>query len=291
MGWCSSDTTKNGSSTTAVPDYVNSASQDAVAKATDLANNAPPVPQLQIAGFNPDQANAFGLTRDLANAPPISTERVVDQTGKLGAISDYINPYAQEAIQPTLDAINKAADQQRKALGASATSAGAFGDARHGVDETGLNFNQMTALGNAEATGMSNAFDQAMANRQTDLSRYTDVDKTNFSNALQSIQALLTTGGQQQGEEQAKNQAVFDQFINQYSQDKDVLAALEQAIGAAKYTTTTNTNETDSTSTNPLESLLGAGIKGFAGSAAGSTAIAGGLSSAASALTPLLALL
>lgn len=267
MGLCSSTT----SSTTTVPQYVSDASQEAVSQAENLP--AYNVPALQVAGLTPDQQTAITQAGTLAANPNVTTSRVVDQNGPLGATSDYVDPYAAAALDPSNAAISLDAAQQRKALGAAATSAGAFGDARHGVDESQINFNENTAIGNNTKTGMEDAYTNAMSERETDLSRFATVDQNNISNALQATQALLNAGGEEQSTEQAQNLATFNNFLAQYQGNFEVLTALEQAIGGVKDTTTT-TNKSDS---GAIESLLGAAVGGFTGGvgkAVGTAAVA-----------------
>ena len=224
-------------------------------KATDFSNTPWGGQPLEIAPFSGDQQSAFQQARDLD--PNISTERVVDEGGKLGAISDYMNPYIDQALQPALRKIQEQADAQRKQVGARATSAGAFGDARHGIAEGEVNKNQSIAIGDTAGQFYKSAFDSVMQQRGADLNRFTDVDKTNFSNAITAIQQLLQTGGQQQGLDQAKNQSQLDDFLRKYGHDQDIMAALATAISGAKYSTTTTST---TPGTNPLYQLGGAAI-------------------------------
>jgi hypothetical protein len=266
---CETENKSTSTSKTTAPAYIENASQMLTQKATDLANKPVTMPKLEIAALNADQQSAFQKVRDLAGAPGMSTERVVDEDGRLGKIADYMNPW----VNPAFQKIDEAEAAGRKRIGAGATSAGAFGDARHGILEVG----NVKAAQEARAGAAFEAFDKALAARQTDLTRFTDVDKTNFNNTLQSIQALLTTGGIQQGQDQAENEAVFNQFMAQYGHDFDVLAALRDAIsgaaGAAGKTTTT-----EGTETTPDNSILQT-VGGVAGKLASSKPVAGAIAS------------
>lgn len=243
MGCCSSETKQE--SKTTIPAYLEQGGEQLVSMASDLANKDYQSNPLQIADFAPDQQAAFEQIRNLN--PEISTERVVDENGRLGKISDYFNPYAD----PAFKAIQDAEDANRKRIGASSTSAGAYGDARHGILEVG----NMAEAQNARVSAAYQAFDKAMTARGQDLARFTDVDKTNFSQALQAVQALLTSGGIQQGQEQAKNQAIFDDFLRQYGHDFNVLEAFGAALSGAPHSTTTTSTST--TPSNSISQLLG----------------------------------
>lgn len=299
------DTEKKSETKTNIPQYVEDAGKLLVSKATDVAEKPfTPYTGDRFAGFTPDQQTAFQKIRDLASSAPgvgqealgmirnygnapaqnVSTERVVDEKGRLGAISDYFNPYVDNALQPALRKIMEAADAQRKQIGASATSSGAFGDARHGVVESNLNRNTSTAIGDTASQFYTNAFDKAMANRASDLNRFLSADTTdaNFaeqglgrqltganslvSNAqadqqrqLQALQALLGSGNQQQGQAQLKKDFDFNEFMRQQGWDADVLGVLGAALAAAPYEKSQTTTETgkDNSLIGALGSVVG----------------------------------
>lgn len=299
------DAEKKSETKTNIPQYVEDAGKLLVSKATDVAEKPfTPYTGDRFAGFTPDQQTAFQKIRDLASSAPgvgqealgmirnygnapaqnVSTERVVDEKGRLGAISDYFNPYVDNALQPALRKIMEAADAQRKQIGASATSSGAFGDARHGVVESNLNRNTSTAIGDTASQFYTNAFDKAMANRAADLNRFLSADTTdaNFaeqglgrqlaganslvSNAqadqqrqLQVLQALLGAGNQQQGQAQLKKDFDFNEFMRQQGWDADVLGVLGAALAAAPYEKSQTTTETgkDNSLIGALGSVVG----------------------------------
>lgn len=171
----------------------------------------------RVADLTGDQTNAFAMLRDMvANAPnvtptaldtiqrgataPASTitpvsqtgtintapvtqlapiERLVDESGRLGAMSDYINPYIEASLTPALRRIQEQSDSQGKKIGSMATMSGAFGDARHGILESALNRDTQLAMGETTAKGFADAFNAAMGYRNTDLNRFMDENKTN----------------------------------------------------------------------------------------------------------------
>jgi hypothetical protein len=235
-----------------------------------------------------------------APAQSVSTERVVDESGRLGAISDYINPNVEAALQPALRAIQEAADKQRKQIGAQATMSGAFGDARQGVLESQLGRETSTAMGDTAAKFYQDAFDKAMAARTGDIGRMLTTDTTNANLAeqalgrlltgattqqnlassdqnrmLQAIQALLSGGTLQQQTEQAGDTAAYQEFLRQQGWDASTLQVLANALKAAPYdkTDTKNTTQTVTEPNNALSGLLGS-IGGKVASAAISSLIA-----------------
>lgn len=303
-----SETKQNAVTSTAIPSWLEGASKTLTEKAVGAAEK--PFEAFtgdRVAGFSPDQLNAFQKLRDFissgettdqirnaSNAPAqtVGTERVVDEGGNLGAMKDYFNPYVEGALQPALAKIQEAADARRKQINAGATAARAFGDARHGITESQLDLNTGRAIGETAGNFYSNAFDKTIAARQGDLNRFTDVDKTNAqfgetalnrevsgattmqNQLLAQLQAALGAGGMQQANEQAGLDATFQEFLRKYQHDPQMLQQLSSVLSKLPYS---KTQTTDATTTQPDNSLLGtAGAVGGAVAASKpvSTAIA-----------------
>lgn len=303
-----------------IPEYVEEGGKKLVALGTAAAEK--PFEAYtgdRVAKLNPDQMTAFQKIRNLASGAPqvineslagarkygnapaqnIGTERVVDEGGRLGAISDYFNPYTEQALQPALRKIMDAADQQRKQIGAAATSSGAFGDARHGVVEGVLNRDTSQVIGDTSSQFFKSAFDSAMANRSNDLNRFFQADTTDAnyneqalqrgltgsgalidrSNSdqqrqLQAIQALLSGGNVQQGNKQAGLDVDYGEFLREQGWDASLIDTLAKALGGAPY-------EKTQTSTGPAtrdNSILGA-VGSVVGKVATSAPVAAALAS------------
>lgn len=317
MGLFDKDSTKSQSTTTSVPDYVSNASQSLVKNASSRASSGPTAYKAPlVANFNADQKNAFqrlrelagqgagvadeatGLARSYAMAPAqsVSTERIVDENGQLGAISDYINPSVAAALEPALRRIQEQADSQRKRIGAQATSAGAFGDARQGILESTLGRDTSTAVGDTSANFFMQAFNNAMGQRQNDLNRFLDVDKTNAGYNEQELSRMLTgaqaipqaamaelpfiqqlmgVGDRRQSQDQAGKTAKYNEFLRQNNDQYSLLNSLAQALGSAQFdrTQTTESTEPDNWIAGTLGSLGSSYLGSTAGSAAVSAAV------------------
>lgn len=130
-------------------------------------------------------SEARNLVSTAASAGPqsVSTERVVDENGRLGAISDYMNPYLDQVLNPALRAVDEGAAAERKRIGDMATSSGAYGDARHGVLELDTGERTNRARGDVAGNIYAGGYDTAMGLRQSDLDRFlnTDITNANFS--------------------------------------------------------------------------------------------------------------
>ncbi len=303
-----SETKKNTVQTSPIPTWLEDASKTLTEKSAAQAEK--PFEAFtgdRVADLTPDQTNAFQLLRDFisggrpqaaakqygeAPAPEIGTERVVDEGGRLGAIKDYLNPYVENALTPALARIQEQADARRKQINAGATSARAFGDARHGIVESTLDKNTSQAIGDTASNFMMNAFDKSMGTRATDLNRFGEVDKVNaqFDEAalkrkleggnaeqaqmLQQIQALLGAGATQQQTGQAEADAIYQEFIRKYQHDPQQLQILANVLAKLPYSQVKTTDETATQPDNSLLGTAGSVVGAVAGSKPVSTAIA-----------------
>lgn len=137
--------------------------------------------RVQAGADMPTDATGRALVTNAASAPAdqnatdmilsSGNERIVDENGQLGAISDYMNPYLRQILDPALREIDKGAAAERARIGDLATSGGAYGDARHGVLEGELG--QRTDVARGDVTGgiYKGGFDTAMNLRSGDLNR------------------------------------------------------------------------------------------------------------------------
>lgn len=134
--------------------------------------------------------DAYGRAAD-----PLTTHGVMDESGPLGSVQSYINPYLQQVLDPQIREINEASDRNRRNIAAEATMAGAFGDARHGIQE-GENF-EKTSQAIADATGKTtaDAFLNALTQRQADMGRFDSVAAQDAA-LTENAQGRRLTAGQ-----------------------------------------------------------------------------------------------
>lgn len=291
-----------------IPQWVTDAGKDIYGKAkTFYESGYTPYSGQRVADLSGDQTAAFNAMRDYfagggssgmnqeaanlfrasANAPAqnISTERVIDTNGRLGDMSAYINPNVDATLQPTIRSILENAAQQRKQIGAQATSAGAFGDARQGVLESTLGRNTEMAVGDATAKAYSDAWNNAMAARTSDLNRFFQSDTANagYNEAelarkqaggaslgslaaadqdqfMSRLSGLLQTGQGQQQQQQNQLDVGYQNYQSQQQDAYDRLASLVSVIGGLPYSRsqTTTTNDGGASLFGALGSILGA---------------------------------
>lgn len=314
---CFGDSEQTQTSETKLPAYIDDGARDLVKKARALSEK--PYGSYEgerVADFTADQNTAFQRIRDLISGAPqvggeaaagarryasapaqdITTERIIDETGRLGSMNDYINPNVEAALAPALKKIMEASADAKRQIGTSANMSNAFGDARQGVLEDNLMGTTLDSIGSTTASFMNDAWNQAMGYRNQDLNRFKDTDVINANyaeqalgrdfegtgslitrqagdqaNQLELIKSLLSSGTAQQAGEQANLDADYEDFLRGYAHDFNVLDALRGALGVNTSRTTT---QTQSSPDNSGFNLLGALGGAFASSPAGSAALA-----------------
>lgn len=102
-------------------------------------------------------------------ANDLSGERIVDESGFLGKIDDYMNPFLQQVLDPQIREMNEQLQRGIRDQGASAQMAGAFGDARHGVVDSELRSQTQQNIADVTGRTMASGFDNAMNLRRGDM--------------------------------------------------------------------------------------------------------------------------
>jgi hypothetical protein len=297
-----------------LPGYVNQASKTAVDLATQQATQ--PVEaysQPMVADLSGDTMSALGWLKNYmpesqlpgalqkfetyASAPAqqIETSRVVDESGPLGAIHDYMNPYIQEALRPQLEAIQDAWGKQNLRNRGMASMSGAYGDARHGILDLGAYEEFQQGTGDATAQAYQAAFDRAMGYRTGDLNRFmqTDLANAGFNETaldrmmkggaasmdaatqeqqreLQLLQAKLQGGEMLTENEQRKLTASYGEWLRQQEEEQNrikQLASVTAAVPTEKTVKGTQSGTTTGTATTTQPDNSGLQLAGSLGGA------------------------
>ena len=277
--------------------------------AQNLANQPFNAPLQGVAGFSPLQSQGFSAISDLASAPNANNpfySTIANDYANYGSapgskiyapsvlgggtnaftanLSDYVAPNLAFELNPTLQNITRQANIAKfgpGGVGAAATAAGAFGDARQGVENANVDEAAMRQAAQATAGAYQNAFTNAANLRGIDVSNLIGTQSTNAGlneqmlnrllgsgNALSNLaqyqtgtgltlgNALLQAGGQQQQNQQQILNAVYNQRLqNLLGPYQYQLPGLNSALTAAlksqpSVTTTQQPN-------NALAALLG----------------------------------
>lgn len=242
-----------------------------------------------------DLSAMFGIDRaesllgDFADYDPASLtpERVVDEGGYLGGIEGYVNPYLEQVLAPQVRNIEEATQRRLNDLGASAASAGSFGDARHGVNESLVYRDANRAIGDVTGQAYRDAWNTAMGLRGNDLMTRYGVEAGNraadmeanqnrlaaasgmaelgdryFNTFMDVNDALYNAGEIERTAEIERNEIMrqFQEAVN--SRDYDSALKLIMAAQGVPYETTTTqqTTQQQDRSNDGLWGLIGAGL-------------------------------
>lgn len=156
-------------------------STSALEQAEDVANlGYTPYTGERVAGFSPTEIAGRTRATELAQLglgmPQVEQAADVAQRASEFTYTDpsrvqqYMNPYLQAALDPTLRAIREQQTQTLQGLGSQAAKAGAFGGSRQGVVEAQTLGQFGQQMGDVIGTGYAQAFDRAtrlMGDEQT----------------------------------------------------------------------------------------------------------------------------
>lgn len=197
-----------------------------------------------------------------APATKYNFNTVTDENGPLGAMSGYMNPYLEAVLAPQLRQLGISGVQQRQGINANATNAGAYGDARHGVVESEQRKNEAQQGTDVVGQAFSQAFGQAMQQRQQDAGRefqtqqaqgtadkeqlermrtsgidLTNLDKYGVSRDLGLASALGQTGQNEREVQQKADDAQFNEFMRKQGFDSNQVAFLTSILKGTPSTT------------------------------------------------------
>lgn len=253
-----------------------------------MGQPANPVTAQQVAGFTPDQLNAFGMLRSnvgmgsgIQNA--VNANAATNAGGITpGQISGFMNPAVDAQIKASDSDINYNRQVQQLQNNSSAEAAGAFGGDRQavqrGVTDAAASRTAATTDAGIRANAYNTAANTAAASRGLSISGNSQLQSALESmrgNANQDASNLLTGGGIQQNNTQAGLDASHAQQLQQ-------LGFSQQQIQSMLQLGNTLPKNTGSTrgygpQQNPLQSFL-AGLTGAGANNAAGTGLSAFLS-------------
>lgn len=300
------------------------------------------------AGFTPDQMRAFDITRDvsgtggdlysrlssaiLGDAATRPVGAVNDAAGRmsglgaLGAtaaqnlatrfpdanISEYMNPYVQQVLDPALNDLTRRAEQTKAALRATSARTGSFGGSRNAIALAEADRNTEMEIGRLSANERARAFNEAANQFRLDQERipglfaagqalerggiegqglaeqFRQMGYQNIGNLIgqntgrltSQVNPLLATGGLQQALQQANLDRAYSDFVEQRDWGARGLSSLMGALGVSGGATGATTRTVaESPRPNAIGQVLGAGA-GLLGSLGGLSGL-GNLASSA----------
>lgn len=235
------DPTQTNITQTSIPDYAKPFVESMLGQGQALTDvNRSPYMQYmgdRIAQFNPLQQQSFLGAKNMQTAPQLGQATNMAgaaglaalntdygapaqyQNGTFGnlgintqnfnsdAAQQYMNPYMQNVVDIQKREANRAAGQQAVANAAKFAGAGAFGGSRQAIAQSEANRNLAQQLGDIQATGSNQAFQQAMQQFNADQSRALAANQSNQ-------QANLSA--QQMGEQSRQYGATLGEQSRQY---------------------------------------------------------------------------
>jgi len=315
---CFGMTTTQQQTTTPSP-FTQGAGQDVFGFARNLAGQPFNAPLQGVAPFTPMQTQGWSAISNLANASDANNpfyNKIANDFAAYGAapagkihapsvlggdanamtakLTDYVDPNLAFELNPTLQEITRQANIAKNGpggAGASATAAGAYGDARQGVENANVDATAIRQAAQATGQAYQDAFKNAANLRGVDVANLINTQGQNANlneqalarvlgsgNALQNLaqyqtgtglnlaQAAIAGGTQQQQNAQQQLNALYSQQLqNLLGPYQYQLPALTSALAALTPTqpTTTTTQAPNNIGWNILGSIFGAGAQGL----------------------------
>jgi hypothetical protein len=153
-----------------------------------------------VAGSNPYYQTSADYINNYATAPGTA----VNPNTIASAMGPYMNQYVNMALAPQVEAQNQQFAAQDRNLNAAATSSGAFGDARAGIEAANLTNQQDIARSGLIGNAYSNAFNTAIGAGAQDVGNSlqsqmfnAQMQQAGLGRQLQGAQALQGLYGSQ----------------------------------------------------------------------------------------------
>jgi hypothetical protein len=195
----------------------------------------------------------------------------IDSLTSPNAVSAYMNPYVNAAVQPQISDIENQIASQNNQINSTAAQGNAFGDARQGAASALNNYYGDQAINQVYGTGYSNAYTQALSalnNAATTQigeqgAQYTGAnDLANYAAAqqnlgLQGANATYNVGAQNQALGQQELNTAYQTYLNQVNWPVQMLNVQESALSNSPYNLT---NQVTLPQSNTLASGLGSGL-------------------------------
>lgn len=251
--------TVNQTSTVKLPAYLEQGGQQIFDQSKPLANRQYPVyDQARLAGFNPDQLEAFQRTRENVGAWQPIYQQALASTAQSGQavgqndVNAYMNPYTQNVVDSTVAQINRQADMDKVNRNAQMAQRGSFlnEDRRAIIDnEAEANRNRVIGetVGALNLQGFNNAMNQGNIQRDRDArtaSMYSQLAPQASALGYGDIGALMDIGGQQEAKEQQGLSLQYEDFLRQFYYPQEQQNWLTGILRGSPYGTSTQTSQT-----------------------------------------------
>ena len=239
-----------------VPADVEATRKDLMARARAFADEPFPLyNQPRVAGFTPDQLAGFETSRQLgtesgalgALTPSLIQEGITAARGLATTlpqanIQQYMSPYTEAVIDPTIRDIEERAARERLRLGQQAARTGSFGGSRQAIAEGELERGTQRNIAEQTALQRQQAYNQALQQFRLDQQRIPEL----YSGAIGQVGAglnqvagrfgtevnpILQIGGAQQGLDQRNLDVLRQAFEEERDYPLRGMDVLRGALG------------------------------------------------------------
>jgi len=244
----------------------------------------------QVANFSDQQKNSFGLTdaivgngtgdasKALINTYSGAPAQSVNANTIASGMSPYMNEYVMRALAPQMRQMDISNAKDMAGVNSAATSAGAFGDARAGIEAANTRFNQNVQREGVIGNAYDRAFNTAIGASAQDQSNSLSAQNANAnymeqalqralggSSALQGLQnqqlgvagAQNQMGQQQTARDQAELTAKYNQWLMAQQQPRQDAALVNQTVAAGANAMPASTSAVESKPDNSGLALAG----------------------------------
>jgi len=198
------------------------------------------------------------------------------------AAQKYMSPYIQNVINVQKQQAVLDSDRQRSARDAKAVEAGAFGGSRQGVQEALAQEALSRQLGDIQATGTQQAFEQAQSQFERDRSSQFAAEKLGLGAAelggqqaaqlaelgkaaragdVEAAQLLEGIGKSQMARTQAGLDTAYEDFVRQRDYPREQLQFMSSILRGVPVAPSTESQKFQAY--NPIQQALGTGIAGL----------------------------
>lgn len=272
-----------------LPDYIAPYAGRVLNRAESISNEGYiPYGGQRLQDFNADQQTAFQNTRDMQAMSPQQTQGggIVGQAATnllsagnthwdQSAADRYMNPYQQNVIDIQKREAQRDYDKQLPGLAAQAVKQGAFGGDRQAIVEAEAQRNLNQRLGDIQATGTQQGYNNAQSTFNTDMSRQgtaltgaagagqtlAGIGQQGFQNQLAVNQGIMGIGNQQQQLGQKSLDVGYQNFQDQVNDPLKKLGIMQSGFNGLPMTQVSTANTTPAPTL--TQQLISNGIGGY----------------------------
>ena len=239
-------TKETRTSSTKLPDFVTSNTQDIFAKAKTIGDTPyQAYTGNRVAEFTPDMLTAMermrnqgvaGQTTEASGLASLAGLRSSDYGQFQQGVQQYMNPYMQNVVDVERRKAQEAADRQSAVLSGQAAKQGAFGGSGAALQQRGLARDTAQQLADIQALGLGKAYESAVGQYNTGIKSMLDASgqlstlgQNQFGQETDLIKNLGTSGDIQRQREQA----LLDEKERAFNEERDYAAkqlALQKSL-------------------------------------------------------------